>query len=89
MNDGKTDYSIHHNIPSLAFGHCDFHYRNKGALSGIRITQAPNSFRVETDGTLCFETGQVCFQVFGDCAPKANFLSRSAFLPGIISVFPL
>ncbi|RPA94152.1 concanavalin A-like lectin/glucanase [Choiromyces venosus 120613-1] len=59
LNDGSTDYSIHHNVPSLSFGHCEIHYRNRGSLTGLRITHSPRSFRVEADGSLCFETTRV------------------------------
>jgi len=59
LNDGATDYSIHHNVPSLSFGHCEIHYRNRGALTGLRITHSPKNFKVEADGSLCFETTRV------------------------------
>ncbi|KAL7276513.1 hypothetical protein RUND412_000504 [Rhizina undulata] len=59
LNDGSTDYSIHHNVPSLAFAHCDLAYRNKGALTKLKVIQTAQNFRVEADGQLCFETNQV------------------------------
>lgn len=59
MNDGQTDYSIHHHVPSLAFGHCDIHYRNRGILTSLKIVQGPQTFKVEVDGNLCFETDRI------------------------------
>ncbi|KAI5811248.1 concanavalin A-like lectin/glucanase domain-containing protein [Peziza echinospora] len=59
LNDGRTDYSIHHNVASLAFGHCDFNYRNLGAPSLLRITHTYQGLKVETDGKTCFETKDV------------------------------
>lgn len=59
LNDGRTDYSIHHHVPSLAFGHCDLSYRNRGILTSLKIVQGPKTFKVEVDGNLCFETEKV------------------------------
>lgn len=59
LNDGKTDYSIHHNVASLAFGHCDFTYRNQGNLSKLKIIHTFQGLKVETDGRICFETKDV------------------------------
>ncbi|KAF8454614.1 concanavalin A-like lectin/glucanase domain-containing protein [Kalaharituber pfeilii] len=59
LNDGKTDYSIHHNVASLAFGHCDFSYRNMGNPSKLKITHTFQGLKVETDGRVCFETRDV------------------------------
>ncbi|PWW73172.1 concanavalin A-like lectin/glucanase [Tuber magnatum] len=59
LNDGTTDYSIHHNVPLLSFGHCEIHYRNRGTLTSLRLIYSPKNFRVEADGSLCFETTSV------------------------------
>ncbi|KAH0612571.1 uncharacterized protein H6S33_008951 [Morchella sextelata] len=59
LNDGQTDYSIHHHVPSLAFGHCDINYRNRGVLTSLKIVQGPKTFKVEVDGNFCFETEKV------------------------------
>ncbi|RPA78943.1 concanavalin A-like lectin/glucanase [Ascobolus immersus RN42] len=71
LNDGSRDYSIHHDVPSLAFGHCDFWYRNKGAPSHMRVTHGFRSFKVELDGNVCFETDKVRL-------PKGYFFGVSA-----------
>jgi mannose-binding lectin 1 len=56
LNDATKDYSQHHNPVSLAFAHCDFDYRNKGALSKVTLTQDSKVFKAEVDGKLCFQT---------------------------------
>jgi lectin, mannose-binding 1 len=59
LNDGKTDFKSHHSVDSLAFGHCNYAYRNLGRLSQIKIKQDHINFRVEIDGNLCFESDKV------------------------------
>jgi len=82
LNDGKTDYSKHHNPTSLAFGHCDFDYRNKGSLSQIKIAQHSNAFKVEVDGKLCFQADKVRL-------PKGNFFGLTAATSQIPDSFEL
>lgn len=59
LNDGSTDYKSHHNIDSLAFGHCEYAYRNLGRPSRISVQQSNEKFRVEIDGQLCFESPKI------------------------------
>ncbi|KAH8668318.1 concanavalin A-like lectin/glucanase domain-containing protein [Xylariales sp. PMI_506] len=59
LNDGSTDYSNHHSVDSLAFGHCEYSYRNLGRPSQIKIRQSSTNFKVEIDGNLCFESNNV------------------------------
>jgi mannose-binding lectin 1 len=59
LNDGSTDYSQHHNVDKLAFGHCQYSYRNLGRPSQVKMRQTANSFRVQIDGKTCFETSRV------------------------------
>jgi mannose-binding lectin 1 len=59
LNDGTTDFSNHHSVDSLAFGNCDYSYRNLGRPSQIKLRQTQHSFRVDIDGSLCFETDKV------------------------------
>ncbi|KAI1344310.1 concanavalin A-like lectin/glucanase domain-containing protein [Xylariaceae sp. FL0016] len=59
LNDGSTDYKTHHSVDSLAFGHCNYAYRNLGRPSQIKLRQTASLFKVEIDGRLCFETDQV------------------------------
>ncbi|MCJ1260357.1 hypothetical protein MMC22_000217 [Lobaria immixta] len=59
MNDGGTDYKNHHSVDSLAFGHCDYAYRNLGRPSIIQIKQEANSFEVIVDHRQCFFTEKI------------------------------
>ncbi|KAL7789800.1 concanavalin A-like lectin/glucanase domain-containing protein [Trichoderma ceciliae] len=59
LNDGSIDYSQHHNVDKLAFGHCQYRYRNLGRPSQVKMRQTADSFRVQIDGKTCFETDRV------------------------------
>ncbi len=59
MNDGSTDYRNHHAVDSLAFGHCDYAYRNLGRPSAISIKHEANNFAVDVDGRQCFSSDKV------------------------------
>jgi len=59
LNDGTTDYSVHHNVDSLSFGHCLFSYRNLGRPAQIKLRQTDAKFQVEVDSHLCFESEKV------------------------------
>ena len=67
LNDGTTDYKRHRNVDSLAFGHCDYSYRNLGRPSVIRLKQTNSIFEVTVDGKVCFSTNKVC-----EVSPKAR-----------------
>ncbi len=59
LNDGTVDYKVHHNVDNLAFGHCNFAYRNLGRPSQVKLRHSEHKFTVEVDGRLCFETDKV------------------------------
>ncbi|KAK6358344.1 hypothetical protein TWF730_007688 [Orbilia blumenaviensis] len=60
LNDGTTDYSIHHHPQSLAFGQCDTAYRNLGRPSDLKISYThAHGLRVEIDNHICFESNKV------------------------------
>ncbi|KAM7221410.1 protein EMP47 [Rhypophila decipiens] len=59
LNDGNTDYSVHHNVDGLAFGHCVFPYRNLGRPAQIKLRQTDAKFSVEVDSHLCFESDKI------------------------------
>ncbi|KAI8628579.1 concanavalin A-like lectin/glucanase [Xylariaceae sp. FL1651] len=59
LNDGTTDFKTHHSVDSLAFGHCNYPYRNLGRPSQIKLRQTAQVFKVEVDGRLCFESDQI------------------------------
>ncbi|KAI2470616.1 concanavalin A-like lectin/glucanase [Annulohypoxylon bovei var. microspora] len=59
LNDGSTDFKSHQSVDSLAFGHCNYPYRNLGRPSQIKLRQTPQVFKVEVDGRLCFESDKI------------------------------
>lgn len=59
MNDGNIDYKTHHSVDSLAFGHCDYSYRNLGRLTKLQLKQTANSFEVIVDDKPCFKSDKV------------------------------
>ncbi len=59
LNDGTTEYKNHHSVDSLAFGHCDYAYRNLGRPSRLQIQQQPDFFEVVVDGKSCFKSDKV------------------------------
>lgn len=59
MNDGSTDYRNHHAVDSLAFGHCNYAYRNLGRPSIISIKHESDNFAVDVDGRQCFSSKRV------------------------------
>ncbi|PGH23738.1 hypothetical protein AJ80_02167 [Polytolypa hystricis UAMH7299] len=59
LNDGNTDYQSHVAVDSLAFGHCEYSYRNLGRPSRINIRQSATEFEVTVDQKPCFKTDKV------------------------------
>ncbi|KAF2147176.1 uncharacterized protein K452DRAFT_2864 [Aplosporella prunicola CBS 121167] len=59
LNDGTVSFKDHHSVDSLAFGQCDYRYRNRGEVSRMKVTQTGEIFSVEMDGQTCFTTNQV------------------------------
>ncbi|KAI9742630.1 MAG: hypothetical protein M1818_003771 [Claussenomyces sp. TS43310] len=83
LNDGSTDYKSHHSVDSLAFGHCAYSYRNLGRPSQIKLRQDKSMFKVEVDGSTCFETSNVRLPTgyfFG-------FTAVSAEMPDSVEVY--
>lgn len=74
LNDGKIDYSQHHSVDELAFGHCLYSYRNLGRPSQLKMRQTRDSFKVEVDNKLCFETDSFTL-------PPGNKLGVTAATP--------
>ncbi|KAK2753260.1 hypothetical protein FQN54_007951 [Arachnomyces sp. PD_36] len=71
LNDGTTEYKTHSNVDSLAFGHCDYAYRNLGRASHIRIRQTSTNFEVLVDQKPCFQTDKVTL-------PSNNYFGLTA-----------
>ncbi|KAK0511748.1 hypothetical protein JMJ35_006321 [Cladonia borealis] len=59
MNDGSLDYKNYHSVDSLAFGHCDYSYRNLGRPSKLQIRQEGTTFEVIIDDKLCMSTDKI------------------------------
>ena len=59
MNDGSIDVKNHHSVDSLAFGHCDYSFRNLGRPSKLQIRQEHDNFEVRIDDKLCFSSNKV------------------------------
>ncbi|KAL8944628.1 MAG: hypothetical protein Q9216_000325 [Gyalolechia sp. 2 TL-2023] len=98
MNDGTTDYKSHHAVDSLAFGHCDFSYRNLGRPSKVQVKQLTDSFEVTVDDKRCFASDKIRLPsgyYFGVSAASADtpdsfeiykFVTSSA--PGVTRELP-
>lgn len=74
LNDGTTDYNRHRSVDSLAFGHCDYPYRNLGRPSVVRLKHTNSIFEVTVDDKLCFSTDKVSL-------PVGNNFGMSAATP--------
>jgi lectin, mannose-binding 1 len=59
LNDGTTDYKSHPNVDSLAFGHCDYNYRNLGRPSSVLLKATGSGLEVTVDDKTCFSTSKV------------------------------
>ncbi|KAL9104985.1 MAG: hypothetical protein Q9163_000157 [Psora crenata] len=59
MNDGSIDFNNHYSVDSLAFGHCDYAYRNLGRPSKLQIRQEAEIFEVLIDDKLCFSSDKI------------------------------
>ncbi|KAH7356293.1 concanavalin A-like lectin/glucanase domain-containing protein [Pyrenochaeta sp. MPI-SDFR-AT-0127] len=59
LNDGTIDIKSHPNPDTLAFGKCDYAYRNRGLLSPIKIHHADGFLEVLVDGESCFKTDKI------------------------------
>lgn len=75
LNDGTIDYRTHHSVDSLAFAHCNYAYRNLGRPSRLKLRQTSQTFKVEIDDRLCFESDQITIppgNQFGITAASAD-----------------
>ncbi|KAJ5256992.1 hypothetical protein N7478_013096 [Penicillium angulare] len=74
LNDGTTDYKTHRSVDSLAFGHCDYSYRNLGRPSVLKIKHTNAFFEVTVDDKVCFSTEKVVL-------PSGNTFGITAATP--------
>lgn len=58
LNDGNVDFRTHNNVDSLAFGHCDYAYRNIGQPSRLRLKSTTSGIDVTIDDKPCFTTSK-------------------------------
>ena len=59
LNDGSVDYRNHPNVDGLAFGHCDYNYRNLGRPSKLRLSSTSSGLEVQIDDKPCFSSDKV------------------------------
>ena len=59
LNDGGLDFRNHHAIDSLAFGHCDYAFRNLGRPSKMLVRQSATLFEVIIDSKICFSSDKI------------------------------
>ncbi|KAL2829166.1 concanavalin A-like lectin/glucanase domain-containing protein [Aspergillus cavernicola] len=74
LNDGTTDFKSHRSVDSLAFGHCDYSYRNLGRPSVVRIKHTNAILEVTVDDKLCFSTDKITL-------PAGNTVGVTAATP--------
>lgn len=75
LNDGNTDYKSHHTVESLAFGHCDYSYRNLGRPSKLQLKYGSGGLSVTIDDKPCFSTPKITLPtdyIFGVTAASAD-----------------
>jgi mannose-binding lectin 1 len=60
LNDGSVEYNGHPNVDSIAFGHCDYVYRNLGRPSRLTVRHTRSGgIYVSIDDRTCFATEKV------------------------------
>jgi mannose-binding lectin 1 len=59
LNDGSIDFRTHHNVDGLAFGHCEYVYRNLGRMSKLSMKHDNQGLEVRIDDKLCFKSSMV------------------------------
>lgn len=58
LNDGSQNFRGHSSLESLAFGHCDYSYRNLGRPSKLKVTNQ-NGLTVSIDDRTCFSSDKI------------------------------
>lgn len=58
LNDGTQNFKSHASVEALAFGHCDYSYRNLGRTSKLRVT-SQNGLTISIDDRVCFSTNRI------------------------------
>lgn len=83
LNDGNVDFRSHTNVDSLAFGHCDYAYRNAGRPSRLQLKSTSSGLDILIDERPCFSTSKV------NLPPDYNFglTASSADPPDSFEIF--
>ena len=63
LNDGSIEYRKHPNVDSLAFGHCDYAYRNLGRPSKLSLKSTTGGLEVLIDDNLCFRSDKITLPI--------------------------
>lgn len=63
LNNGSVEYRSHPNVDSLAFGHCDYVYRNLGRPSKLSVKSTTAGLEVLIDDRLCFRSDIITLPV--------------------------
>ena len=58
LNDGTQNFKSYSNLASLAFGHCDYSYRNLGRPSKLKVS-SQNGLKVSIDDKECFTSEKI------------------------------
>lgn len=58
LNDGGQNFRSHGRLASLAFGHCDYAYRNLGRPSKLRVS-SHDGLKVSIDDQDCFSSDKI------------------------------
>ena len=75
LNDGNTEYRSHGNVDGLAFGHCDYNYRNRGQPSRLTLKSTSSGLSVTIDDKPCFSSDKITLPTnynFGLTASSAD-----------------
>lgn len=74
LNAGDTEYKSHGNVDGLAFGHCDYTYRNR-PTSKLTVKSTSSGFSVDIDSKGCFSSNGITIPTnynFGLTASSAD-----------------
>ncbi|RMZ74785.1 hypothetical protein DV737_g5737, partial [Chaetothyriales sp. CBS 132003] len=62
LNDGSADYTAQANVDGLAFGHCDYVYRNR-PMSRLSLKSTSAGLSVTIDDQPCFSSNKIALPV--------------------------
>ena len=59
LNDGTISFRDHQHLEQVAFGHCDYPYRNLGRPTRLQLKQDSTGFEVTVDDKRCFRSDSI------------------------------